>query len=130
MVEFQAIYEQSLHQRKQKVELMRKRVAEIEKATEERESKKQQGLTEGEIMEDVGRDHLKLQGLDLQLEPPAGKEALNVFRNHADMIKREQQIIKALKEKEESMPSPHLLRQWYKLDDNCRPPVYRLQNIR
>ncbi|XP_048730738.1 uncharacterized protein LOC125647914 isoform X3 [Ostrea edulis] len=129
VVEFQAIYEQSLHQRKQKVELMRKRVAEIEKATEERESKKQQGLTEGEIMEDVGRDHLKLQGLDLQLEPPAGKEALNVFRNHADMIKREQQIIKALKEKEESMPSPHLLRQWYKLDDNCRPPVYRLQNI-
>ncbi|XP_061189276.1 uncharacterized protein LOC133197318 [Saccostrea echinata] len=127
--EFQAIFEHSLQHRKQEVDRMRKRIAEIEKASEEREKKKEQGHPEGKIMENAGRDHLKIQDFNIKLEEPSGKESLNVFRSHADMIKREQQIIKALRTKEEGMPSPHLLPQWYKLDENCSPPVYRLRNI-
>ncbi|XP_052705223.1 uncharacterized protein LOC128180999 isoform X4 [Crassostrea angulata] len=127
--EFHSIHEQSLHEWKQKVDKMRKRIAEIESASQDRDKKIQQGLTEGQIMEDTKKDHLKTQDLNIKLEETTGKESLNMFRNLADMVKREQQIIKALKVKEETMPSPHLLSQWYKLDENCLPPVYRLQNI-
>lgn len=109
---------------------MRKRIAEIESASQDRDKKIQQGLTESQIMEVTKKDHLKTQDLNIKLEETTGKESLNMFRNLADMVKREQQIIKALKVKEETMPSPHLLSQWYKLDENCLPPVYRLQNIR
>lgn len=128
--EFHAIQEQSLYEWKQEVDNMRKRIAEIESASQERDKKIQQGLTESQIMEDTNKDHLKTQDLHIKLEETSGKESLNTFRNLADMVKREQQIIKALKVKEETMPSPHLLSQWYKLDENCLPPVYKLQNIR
>lgn len=128
--EFNAIHEQSLHKWKQEVENTKKRIAEIEIVSQERERKVQQGLTEGQIIEEIGKNHLKIKDLNIKLEETPGKEALNAFRNLADMVKREQQIIKALKVKEEAMPNPHLLRQWYQLDENCLPPVYRLRNIR
>lgn len=128
--EFHAIHEQSLYEWKQEVDNMRKRIAEIESASQERDKKIQQGLTESQIMEDTKKDHLKTQDLHIKLEETSGKESLNTFRNLADMVKREQQIIKALKVKEETMPNPHLLSLWYKLDENCLPPVYKLQNIR
>nr|XP_022332826.1 uncharacterized protein LOC111130267 isoform X3 [Crassostrea virginica] len=127
--EFHAIHEQSLHKWKQEVENTKKRIEEIEIVSQERERKVQQGLTEGQIMEEIGKNHLKIKDLNIKLEETPGKEALNAFRNLADMVKREQQIIKALKVKEEAMPNPHLLRQWYQLDENCLPPVYRLRNI-
>lgn len=52
------------------------------------------------------------------------------FRQHAEAIKREAIVIKALQEKEEALPSPSLLLRWYKLDENHVPAVYRLQKIR
>lgn len=44
--------------------------------------------------------------------------------------KKEQHLIKALKDEESQLPDPSLLETWYRLDENCVPPVYKLQNIR
>lgn len=43
--------------------------------------------------------------------------------------KRDQQQVKALKDKLSLLPEPELLQEWYRLDDNTQPPVYRLQTI-
>ena len=51
------------------------------------------------------------------------------YRKEAD-VKREQQLIKALKDKESELPDPDLLTTWYKLDENSMPKIYRLQTIR
>jgi hypothetical protein len=44
--------------------------------------------------------------------------------------KKEQLLIKALKDEESQLPDPSLLDTWYRLDENSVPPVYKLQNIR
>ncbi|XP_059150871.1 uncharacterized protein LOC131937445 isoform X2 [Physella acuta] len=43
--------------------------------------------------------------------------------------KKEQQALRQIKEAEDQLPDLDLLRQWYQLDENSVPPVYRLQNI-
>ncbi|XP_060605739.1 uncharacterized protein LOC132758201 isoform X2 [Ruditapes philippinarum] len=43
--------------------------------------------------------------------------------------KKEQLLIKALKDEESQLPDPSLLDTWYRLDENSVPPVYKLQNI-
>ncbi|XP_053385274.1 uncharacterized protein LOC123535609 isoform X2 [Mercenaria mercenaria] len=43
--------------------------------------------------------------------------------------KKEQQLIKALKDEESQLPDPSLLETWYRLDENSIPAVYKLQNI-
>ncbi|KAK6191904.1 hypothetical protein SNE40_003480 [Patella caerulea] len=54
-------------------------------------------------------------------EPPARP------RRRASLIKKES--IRDLKAREEDLPDTDMLEQWYILDENCVPPVYRLQNI-
>ena len=49
-----------------------------------------------------------------------------MLRGHSDFIL----AMQSLNEIRESLPSPKLLQQWYKLDENLNPPVYRIQNIR
>lgn len=44
--------------------------------------------------------------------------------------KKENQQIRALKEKLNQLPEPELLQTWYRLDENSVPAVYRLQSIR
>ncbi|XP_076450611.1 NACHT domain- and WD repeat-containing protein 1-like [Babylonia areolata] len=45
------------------------------------------------------------------------------------LVKKEQAAIRALKESEEEIPDVSLLETWYTLDENCNPPVFRLNNI-
>ncbi|KAK6972688.1 NACHT domain- and WD repeat-containing protein 1-like isoform x3 [Biomphalaria glabrata] len=57
-------------------------------------------------------------------------QAADERRRKRSMAQRqEQQAIKILKESEEQLPDLDLLSQWYQLDTNAVPPVYRLQNI-
>lgn len=44
--------------------------------------------------------------------------------------KKDQAAIRALRESEDDLPDISSLETWYRLDENCIPPVYRLQNIR
>ncbi|KAK3608472.1 hypothetical protein CHS0354_010319 [Potamilus streckersoni] len=63
------------------------------------------------------------------LEGDGDKDTVQSSRKAKTDEKKEQQLLKALKEQEEALPDAPLLTQWYKLDANAVPPVYKLQNI-
>ncbi|XP_052243480.1 uncharacterized protein LOC127853228 isoform X2 [Dreissena polymorpha] len=54
-------------------------------------------------------------------------EGVRLSRKEAE--KRDQQQVKALKDKLSLLPEPELLQEWYRRDDNSQTPVYRLQPI-
>lgn len=70
------------------------------------------------------------------LSSEARKEQLiNTLRKRVTEIGREALIVRVMKGDyqdggEYRFPDPELLQTLYKLDNNCKPPVYRLQNIR
>ena len=66
----------------------------------------------------------------LQTDSTPGDASPMKFRRRNSTTKKEQAAIRALKESEEDIPDVTALEQWYKLDENCNPPVFRLQNIR
>ena len=57
------------------------------------------------------------------------QQTVTVYRKEGE-VRKNQEIIKSLREQEASLPNPNLLTTWFKLDTNAVPPVYRLRNIR
>lgn len=60
----------------------------------------------------------------------SGMSAQKLKRHNADIAKAEAQTIKSLHEQEAALPNPEILKEWYSLDKNCVPPVYKLDNVR
>lgn len=108
------------------VEKIRKRLQEIEDLKNERERQLQD---EDDCSIDTPTG-LAETGESPEQRTESTKYESRKFKQYAETIKREAQVIKALQDKEESLPSPSLLLHWYKLDENHVPPVYRLQKIR
>ncbi|XP_035825261.1 uncharacterized protein LOC101859566 [Aplysia californica] len=61
--------------------------------------------------------------------PGVSATAKELRRKQSIVIKKDQQLMKQLKEAEEQLPDADLLDKWYELDENAVPAVYRLQNI-
>ena len=108
------------------VKKIREKLTEIEDLKIERERELQD---EDECFIDTPTGLADIGASPEQRTEPTKYES-SKFKQYAETIKREAQVIKALQEKEGSLPSPSLLLHWYKLDENHVPPVYRLQNIR
>ena len=125
--EFTAIYVTAKQHRRMEINEINDKIAKVEKASSDREQRRQQLAPENSDLE--RDDHLLIGRLEDELNIEA-RTTSSKARTHAEMLKREQQVMKSLKEIRESLPSPELLQQWYKLDENLNPPVYRLQNIR
>ena len=58
-----------------------------------------------------------------------GQQNVTVYRKEGE-VRKNQEMIKLLKEEEAALPNPSLLTTWFRLDTNTVPPVYRLRNIR
>lgn len=119
--EFEQILHKTRSHTESEVEKIRKRLQEIEDLKVEREQ--QQAEQNSELPRIVAETEQPLGNPD-QTNSDQSK-----FKHYAESIKREAIIIKALQDKQESLPSPTLLLHWYKLDENNVPPVYILQNI-
>ena len=57
------------------------------------------------------------------------EQNVTIYRKEGE-VRRNQELIKTLKEQEAALPNPRFLTTWYKLDTNAVPPVYTLRNIR
>ena len=57
------------------------------------------------------------------------EQNVTIYRKEGE-VRRNQELIKILKEQEAALPNPTLLTTWYKRDTNAVPGVYRLMNIR
>lgn len=57
------------------------------------------------------------------------QQNVTVYRKEGE-VRKNQEMIKSLKEQEAALPNPNLLLTWFRLDTNAIPPVYRLRNIR
>ena len=58
-----------------------------------------------------------------------GQQNVTVYRKEGE-VRKNQEMIKLLKEEEAALPNPSLLTTWFRLDTNSVPSVYRLRNIR
>lgn len=67
---------------------------------------------------------------DTASEKDSQKSNTKVQAPRKEPEKKENQLLKALREKLSQLPEPELLQTWYRLDENSIPPMYRLQPIR
>ena len=58
-----------------------------------------------------------------------GQQNVTIYRKEGE-VRKNQELIKQLKEEEAALPNPTFLKTWFILDTNSVPPVYRLRNIR
>ncbi|KAK3101872.1 hypothetical protein FSP39_006946 [Pinctada imbricata] len=125
--DFNTIYTTAKHNRKRQVDDLNEKIAKVEKTSEDREQRRQQLEPENSDLEAI--EQAFLSGLEEELNIEVRKNSSNKLRTNAEIVKREQQVVKSLKDKRDAMPSPELLINWYKLDENLNPPMYKLQNI-
>lgn len=127
----------------------RKKMAESTKAKEQKRSRFSQKPKEGEIgivpssrdendskiLSNVSLDKNELNVNDNTTSRETRKDKIekNSDLQKSDAAKRSvdsSQIEKQLKESGTSKENVNLLPTWYKLDENCVPPAYRLQDVR
>ncbi|RUS77155.1 hypothetical protein EGW08_015078, partial [Elysia chlorotica] len=78
----------------------------------------------GDEAPDSARTGTTRDGSD-DVQPTAAEQR----RTQSLASRKEQQELRALRDAEENIPDVELLRQWYRLDQNSVPPVYRLLPI-
>jgi len=115
--EFEAFYDRVDDHRNKEVGIIREKLSEIAEAKAERERRKQEAEA---AVSAINSD--KSGG-----KMPA---PIKNLRQNAEVVKLESQMIKELQEDENGLPDPEILKEWYKLDKNNIPPVYKLQHIR
>ena len=112
-------------------------IANIESAGASKESKDpseqndQSGIEKTQNSQNGNTTNEKSEKADTASEGDSQKanpKVSNTARKEAE--KKETQLLRALREKENQLPEPELLQTWYLQDENSVPPVYRLQRIR
>lgn len=122
--EFTAIAEKAGQYRDREMAKINDKLSEIEKARTDRDPNKQQQKDDPDKEGRIRKISISSKNSD-----DTGKESQNT-RKRPEGTKRENEMVKDLKAKEHSLPDPQLLKDWYRLDENTVPPVYKLQNIR
>ena len=118
--EFHAFYAHTKEFRDTEMAIITAQLDEIEAAKAEREK----GRVDAEVSDETAKKNKRRETHESQVE------SLKAVRRNADAIKAETNLIKNLQEQEKSLIDPEILKEWYLLDENVTPQVYRLQNIR
>lgn len=115
--------------------LIAERAAAIEAAKAEAQQRRQE-MEEGLNLDINGSTDGSSPSTSLSPDP-AERAGSSRLRYHAEMIRKEAQIIRFMREDQNKLPEKvhdvidvNVLSTWYKLDTNVVPSVYRLQNIR
>ncbi|XP_069132997.1 NACHT and WD repeat domain-containing protein 2-like isoform X2 [Argopecten irradians] len=123
--EFNAFYDFVQDFRQREIDLIKEQIDDITFARAERERQRQDA-------ESVLTDATDISGGDGSTRPlGSGTSAsqTKTRRQIADLAKAEAATIKSLQEQEAALVDPEILKEWYSLDENCIPPIYRLHNI-
>ena len=80
------------------------------------------------VISDLSSEETKSDQSDKVSEPRV-QQNVTVYRKEGE-VRKNQEMIKLLKEEEAALPNPSFLTTWFRLDTNSVPPVYRLRNIR
>ncbi|XP_076471205.1 NACHT and WD repeat domain-containing protein 2-like [Babylonia areolata] len=127
--------------REKQVRFIRSSIAEIEATRAERERLRQLEMETASIATTetttteaaaLGRSESIIsqrEDVDDEMESTLGDSSPVKYRPAYAMARKEQAAIRALRESEEDIPDATVLEQWYRLDENRDPPVFRLQNI-
>ncbi|XP_070200834.1 NACHT and WD repeat domain-containing protein 2-like isoform X2 [Littorina saxatilis] len=138
--EFESIVLASKLFREKQVNFIRSSIADIETSRTDRERLRQLEMETASIATTVtfaAEGHIqRSESITSQREEheeegesTAGDVSPVKYRPPNHMAKKEQAAIRALKDSEEDIPDVTVLEHWYTLDENCNPPVFRLQNI-
>ncbi|XP_067654406.1 uncharacterized protein [Haliotis asinina] len=137
--EFEAILEAAMEYKDRKLLSIRAKMAEVEAARAERESQRQSEAEAKSTAASVKSQETNLsrdtndrsRSESVKKMDDEEEDALGdlTFERKASVIRAEGLIIKRLREEEEELQDVDSLTQWYKLDENAKPPVYRLQKI-
>ncbi|KAL8572753.1 hypothetical protein ACOMHN_030335 [Nucella lapillus] len=139
--EFEDMVLAGKHYRERQVKFIRTSIAEIEASRAERERLRQIEMetasiatTETTMTEaaHLGRSESIIshrEDIEDETESLLGDGSPLKYRPPNTLARKDQAAIRALKESEDDIPDVSTLEQWYKLDENCNPPVFRLQNI-
>ncbi|CAL1528321.1 unnamed protein product [Lymnaea stagnalis] len=131
--DFEAIHKAAGNYRTTQTWLHSIRMAEIEAQKAERE--RELSTLTGEVSTAQGKSSGSSSSSDVTGEQKAEAEPVELQavdekrRRRSVAIKQEQVVIRGLKEAEDQLPDLDSLTQWYLLDTNAVPAVYRLQNI-
>ncbi|KAJ8299190.1 hypothetical protein KUTeg_023250 [Tegillarca granosa] len=120
--EFTAIAEKAGRYRDKEMAKINDKLSEIEKTKTDRDPNKQQQKDDTDKEGRIRKTSVSSNNEE------ANKENQNA-RKRPEGTKKENEMVKELKVKEQSLPDPQLLKDWYRLDENTVPPLYRLQNI-
>ncbi|XP_071100167.1 uncharacterized protein [Haliotis cracherodii] len=135
--EFQVILEAATEYKDRQVIAIRAKMAEVEAARVEREKQRQ-------IEAEANSSGVSVKSPDTTLSRDAADRRESgkkmdadeddvfgdlIFERKASVVRAEGLLMKALREEEEDLQDVDCLTQWYKLDENAKPPVYRLQRI-
>ncbi|XP_021368055.1 uncharacterized protein LOC110459901 isoform X1 [Mizuhopecten yessoensis] len=123
--EFNAFYDFVQDFRQREIDLIKEQIDEISSARAERERQRQDAES---VLTDA-TDHSSEKEGSTRPEGSGVSSPAKTRRQNADLAKAEAQTLKNLKEQEAILTDPEILKEWYSLDENCIPPVYKLDNI-
>ncbi|XP_060086455.1 NACHT and WD repeat domain-containing protein 2-like [Ylistrum balloti] len=123
--EFNALYDFVQDFRKREIDLIQEQMDDISSARAERERQRQDAES---ILTDATDHSREKEGSARQVGSGVSSQA-KTRRQNADRAKAEAQTIKNLQEQEAALADPEILKEWYSLDENCIPPVYKLDSI-
>ncbi|XP_033751620.1 uncharacterized protein LOC117335608 isoform X2 [Pecten maximus] len=124
--EFNAFYDFVQDFRQREIDLIKEQIEEISSARAERERQRQGA--ESILTDATDNSGGEKEGSARTVGSGVSSQA-KTRRQNADLVKAEAQTIKNLQEQEAALVDPEVLKEWYSLDENCIPPIYKLDNI-
>lgn len=128
MDEFDAILRAAISERSALYSIASKRIEEAEKDRAERKRDRQVDGTPANGPGDDDED--EEDTFEEETSVTDGQAEVLAQKQYAALARRESRVQMALTKMDGDNVDPGLLQQWYKLDENCLPPVYKLQPIR